>query len=173
MTADASRPVRPEVVLLSGVAGAGKTTYALGLEALGYVRLSVDEEVWAANGRYGVDYPASDYASHSQAAGRLLLERLVDLVEARADVVVDLSFWSKASREEYKQVITARGGRWRLIYLNVPQTELRRRLAARSARFDANAAFTVDDELLAVYLAGFEEPHDEGEQIINWSDPTA
>jgi hypothetical protein len=54
MTADASGPVRPEVVLLSGVAGAGKTTYALGLEALGYVRLSVDEEVWAANGRHGV-----------------------------------------------------------------------------------------------------------------------
>jgi len=97
MTADASGPVRPEVVLLCGVAGAGKTTYALGLEALGYVRLSVDEEVWAANGRYGVDYLASDYTSQSLAAGRLLLERLVDLVEACADVVVDLSFWKSSN----------------------------------------------------------------------------
>jgi len=36
---------RPEVVLLCGVAGAGKTTYAKRLETCGHVRLSIDEEI--------------------------------------------------------------------------------------------------------------------------------
>ena len=171
MTVDATGPEHPEVVLMCGVAGAGKTAIALSLEASGYVRLSVDEEVWAANGRFGIDYPASDYAALSLAARLRLRQQLIELVDARAHVVVDFSFWNQAARNEYKEIITEHGGRWRLIYLRVPETELRRRLVERSQRFDANAAFTVDDELLASYLAGFEEPHDEGEQIIDWSAP--
>ena len=31
---------------MCGIAGAGKTTYAKALEASGWVRLSIDEEVW-------------------------------------------------------------------------------------------------------------------------------
>lgn len=27
------------------------------MEEYGYIRLSIDEEVWSANGRYGIDYP--------------------------------------------------------------------------------------------------------------------
>ena len=57
----AQRPVQPEVVLMCGIAGSGKTTYAKDLEARGYVRLSVDEEIWHRFGRYGVDYEAEEY----------------------------------------------------------------------------------------------------------------
>ncbi len=155
---------------MCGVAGSGKTTYARRLEASGYVRLSVDEEVWATNGQYGIDYPASDYAALSQAATLRLRHRLIELIDARARIVIDFSFWNKAARDEYKELVNAHGGHWRLIYLKVPETELRRRLAERSQRFDANAAFTIDDELLDIYLAGFEEPHDEGEQVIDWNE---
>jgi hypothetical protein len=45
------------VYLLCGLTGSGKTSYAKRLEAGGAVRLSVDEEVYARHGRYGVDYP--------------------------------------------------------------------------------------------------------------------
>jgi hypothetical protein len=51
----------PVVYLLCGLTGPGKTTCAKQLEAAGAVRLSVDEEVFARHGRYGVDYPASEY----------------------------------------------------------------------------------------------------------------
>ena len=47
----------PVVYLLCGLTGSGKTTYARQLEAAGAVRLSVDEEVYARHGRYGVDTP--------------------------------------------------------------------------------------------------------------------
>ena len=39
-------PQKPLVVMMCGVAGAGKTTLAKQLEAAGYLRLSIDEEVW-------------------------------------------------------------------------------------------------------------------------------
>ncbi|MEV1201147.1 AAA family ATPase [Microbispora rosea] len=41
------------VVMMCGVAGAGKTTYAQELEQRGYARLSIDEAVWALIGRDG------------------------------------------------------------------------------------------------------------------------
>jgi hypothetical protein len=66
----------------------------------------------------------------------------------------------------YKQLIEELGGRWRLLYLRVGSQELRRRLAERNERFDANAAFPIGAERLAGYLASFEEPHGEGEEVI-------
>jgi hypothetical protein len=50
--------------------------------------------------------------------------------------------------------------------LCVPSEELRRRLAKRRERFDANAAFEVDDEMLNRFLDGFEPPRGEGETVI-------
>ncbi|WP_082341648.1 AAA family ATPase [Paenibacillus solani] len=46
---------------MCGVAGSGKTTFAQRLERLGFVRLSIDEEIWTTNGRYGIDYPIEIY----------------------------------------------------------------------------------------------------------------
>ncbi|MFF4925305.1 AAA family ATPase [Kitasatospora sp. NPDC001261] len=39
------------VVLMCGLPGAGKTTYAMGLVRRGYARLSIDEVVWERLGR--------------------------------------------------------------------------------------------------------------------------
>jgi len=83
---------RPRVVLLCGVAGSGKTTYAKQLEAQGYVRLSIDEEVWARFGRYGIDYDPAKYPQLSATAEEALRASLLTLVEQGRDVVVDFSF---------------------------------------------------------------------------------
>lgn len=154
------------MVLMCGVAGSGKTTYAQDLERQGYARLSIDEEVWRRFGRYGIDYPAEEYAALSLTTEEALRVRLLELIDAGRRVVVDLSFWQRAGRDEYKQLIEAAGGRWRLVYLKVPPDVLRSRLARRAERFDANAAFPITDDLLADFLAGFEEPHGEGEETI-------
>ncbi len=158
-----------QVVLLCGLAGSGKTTYAQGLEASGYVRLSIDEEVWSRFGRFGVDYEPARYAELSAVAEAALRHRLVALVRQGRDVVIDFSFWQRAARDRYKQLIEDAGGSWRLVYLRADQVLLRRRLKGRSRRFDANAAFPITDDIFASYLAGFEEPHDEGEEIVDGS----
>src|SRR5659263_334171 len=93
----------PEVVLMCGLAGSGKTTYSKELETRGYVRLSVDEEVWERFGRFGVDYDASLYEAHSAVARRSLDERLTSLVTQGRDVVVDSSLWQRVRREECRR----------------------------------------------------------------------
>ena len=155
---------RPSAVLLCGVAGSGKTTYALQLQERGFARLSIDEEVWCRHGRFGVDYDPGRFIELAAAAEELLRARLVALLRDGRDVVVDFSFWQRASRDRYKGIVTAAGGAWRLVYFDVDAAELRRRLAVRSGRFDANAAFLIDDALLAAYLEGFEVPDGEGEE---------
>ncbi len=151
---------------MCGIAGAGKTTYAKELEDRGYVRLSIDEEIWERFGRYSVDYDVDDYAGHSAAAEAALRERLADLIDQGRDVVVDFSFWQRAARDRYKQLIEEAGASWDLLYLKVDRAILRERLATRSARFDANAAFPITDDILEAFLSDFEEPHGEGETVI-------
>jgi len=154
------------VVLLCGIAGSGKTTYAKNLEARGYARLSVDEEIWRRFGRYGVDYRPDEYERHTEVAREAVRERLLSLLAEGHDVVVDSSFWQRSRRQEYKQLIEQAGGRWRLVYLQADPALLRERLHGRAARFDANAAFPITEGLLARYLESFEPPSGEGEEVI-------
>lgn len=150
---------------MCGLAGAGKTTYAKRLEGEGYVRLSVDEEVWGRFGRYGVDYAPEEYARLSVAAEDVVRQRLRELIAEGRDVVVDLSLWRRAAREDYKRLVEDARAGWRLVYVRVDPAVLRRRLAERAHRFDANAAFTITDDVFDAYLAGFEAPEGEGEEI--------
>lgn len=147
------------VVLMCGIAGSGKTTFSQMLEKHGYVRLSIDEEVWSTNGRYGIDYPVEKYREYLDDAHIRLRNKMLQLIQAKKRVVMDSSFWSRSERAEYKQLIENSGGIWRLVYLKVHPDELRRRLKIRSQRFDANAAFTIMDEILTTFLNGFEEPN--------------
>ena len=117
-------------------------------------------------GRYGVDYAAADYREKSRIAEATLRQRLQFLVKQRNCVVVDNSFWSRATRDQYKKLVQDAGGRWRLVYLQASPELLRRRLSRRADRFEANAAFPITDELLNAYISAFEEPHGEGEEII-------
>lgn len=168
---DGSPARPPEVVLLCGVAGSGKTTHAQRLAEAGYARLSIDEEIWRRFGRYGVDYPADRYAEHSAVASAALDEALVRLVREGRDVVVDRSLWQRAERDRCKRLVEDAGGRWRLVYLDVPEEVLRRRLAERSRRFDAHAAFPIDDKTLDRFLRGFEVPRGEGEEVVRPGTP--
>lgn len=169
-TDEAPVPRQPEVVMMCGVAGAGKTTYALNLETQGYVRLSVDEEIWRRFGRHGVDYEPEQYEQHSEVARKAVRERLLSLLADGRDVVVDSSFWQRSQRDEYKRLIEQAGGRWRLLYLRADPKLLRHRLDARAERCDASAAFPITVERLDHYLRVFEPPSGEGEQVIVPSD---
>ena len=163
---EVSLPAQPEVVLMCGLAGSGKTTYAKDFETRGYVRLSVDEEIWRRFGSYGIDYDPDQYEQHTEVARQVLREELLSLVARGSDVVIDSSFWQRSKRQEYKELIEQAGGRWRLIYLHIDSALLRQRLHARAERFDANAAFPITDELLTTYLDAFERPSGEGEEVI-------
>ncbi|MNP06972.1 hypothetical protein D3C76_989780 [compost metagenome] len=154
------------VVMMCGVAGSGKTTFAQKLEKEGFARLSIDEDIWATHGRFGVDYPEQNYESYKEESELKLRGELVKLMQTKHHVVVDFSFWQCQRRNDYKQLIEENGGLWELIYLKVEPDELRQRLLIRSERFDANAAFTITEDTLTRFLSGFETPVGEGETVI-------
>jgi predicted kinase len=156
----------PVVYLLCGLTGSGKTTYAKRLEAGGAVRLSVDEEVYARHGRYGVDYPMDEYVERERPVVEELRRRLVELVESGRDVVLDYGLWRRSDRDAYKRLVEAHGGRWRLLYFKVDREVLARRLAERHRREDANA-LAVTPSALGDFIARFDEPVDEGEELVD------
>ncbi|WP_204073855.1 AAA family ATPase [Planotetraspora phitsanulokensis] len=167
-TAGWSEKEAPSVVMMCGVAGSGKTTYAQSLERRGYVRLSIDEVVWAKLGRDAAELDPAEYEHHKAAAEEMLWHELEDLLEAGRPVVLDYSFWRRATRDRYKALIESHGRRWELVYLKASPETLRRRLDVRNTMQGANAV-TVSEELLNRYMTGFEEPVGEGERTISQS----
>ncbi len=160
----------PRVYLLCGVTGSGKTVHAKRLETEGCVRLSVDELVEARHGRYDIDYPADEYLRVYDEAVIELDRRLVELLEAGRCVVLDHGLWERTNRDRYKRLVEAHGGRWRLVYFQAEPEFLRRRLAQRNRRNDANA-LTVTEEMLTDFLARFEAPSGEGEVVLDQQPP--
>ncbi|MBH0166685.1 ATP-binding protein [Fictibacillus sp. 7GRE50] len=155
----------PLVVMMCGVAGSGKTTFSQRLEKKGFVRLSIDEEIWSTNGRWGIDFPMDKFEEYRKDAESKLRKRLIQLIHDKQQVVIDFSFWDRLRRNEYKKLIKESGGKWKLVYLKVHPDELRKRLKLRNQRFDANS-FPISDELLNSYVNGFEVPSDEGEIVV-------
>lgn len=155
----------PLVVMMCGVAGSGKTTFSQRLEKKGFVRLSIDEEIWSTNGRWGIDFPMDKFEEYRKDAESKLRKRLIQLIHDKQQVVIDFSFWDRLRRNEYKMLIEESGGKWKLVYLKVHPDELRKRLKLRNQRFDANS-FPISDELLNSYVNGFEVPSDEGEIVV-------
>ncbi|MCA0151071.1 ATP-binding protein [Rossellomorea vietnamensis] len=158
--------VIPLVVMMCGVAGSGKTTFSQILDQSGFVRLSIDEEIWATSGRWGIDFPMEKFEEYRKEAEEKLRNRLIKLIHDKQQVVIDFSFWDRERRNRYKKLIEDSGGKWMLVYLKVQERDLRERLKVRNQRFDANS-FPISEELLTSYLNGFEIPQGEGEIVID------
>lgn len=151
------------VVLMCGLAGSGKTTYSKQLELQGYVRLSIDEEVWKRM-KAGTLTPESDIRLVSMSIEEDLRARLVDLVRQRRDVVVDFSFWARISRDDYRRIVAENGGETELVYLRVPPDVIRERVGKREGN-EANSVI-VDPGTLDRYITNFEIPDEDENPIV-------
>ncbi|MEG3616011.1 ATP-binding protein [Isoptericola haloaureus] len=148
------------VVLVCGPAGAGKSTYARALGRAGYVVLSFDREAWARGLR---SHPLSD--RDAAALHRSLQARLVELVATGERVVVDTSFWSRALRDRYRDLVRPLGVEAEVHYLDTPRDVVLARLAAR--RHGGPDDVLVPPDRAAAYLDGFQAPTpDEGPLVV-------
>jgi len=140
------------VILLCGVAGAGKTTYARTLEADGYVRVSYDEEMWA----LGCD--STDATPDVLAeADRRVRRRIRSSVASGKPVVLDASLSTRAIRDDLRELVRTAGGVPRLVVVDAPFELLAARVSRRMNQADANRHY-LDEVALRRYYASFEFP---------------
>jgi predicted kinase len=141
---------------MCGPAGSGKSTGARGLERDGLVRMSFDDEAW----RRGIGtMPLSD--DEKDVIERDIKTRLILLVRAGQDVVLDFSFWSRQMRDAYRELLAPLGVTAETIYVNTPRDVALARVAARG--FTDADDFKLPAELAAAYFDNFEVPTaDEG-----------
>lgn len=161
--------MKPVVYLLCGLGGSGKSTYAQKLVAeRGLQKFSLDEYVYSLYGRAIASMPEQVYLQHYRTAKVELDKKLACAIKQKQSVILDYGFWRRSSRDYYKRLIEENGGEWKLIYLKASPEILMRRLKERNKRTDANA-FPVTEEMLQGFIERFEEPHNEGEEIIQQS----
>lgn len=141
---------------MCGPAGSGKSTIARGLEADGMVRLSVDTEAWARGHR---EMPLSEGAQ-AEIVGDLQ-ERLLGHISAGQDVVLDLSFWSRAMRDTWRALLAPSGIVPEIVQVVAARETALARVQARSIGHSDD--FRLAPDLAALYYDHFQPPTaDEG-----------
>ena len=114
-------------------------------------RLSFDQEAWS-RGITTMPLP-QDVRRDIEC---VLRARLVDLVRAGSDVVLDFSFWSRRMRDEYRELLRPFGVVPETVYLATDRATVLRRIGARAAQ--GGDDFKVSAELAAFYFDHFEVP---------------
>jgi len=134
--------------LVCGLPGAGKTTRSLQLQdAASALHLSPDEWVLA------LDMSLVDYEFRVKLQG-ILLAHAGQLLQHGLSVVIEFGSWSRAEREEIRQVAVRNGAATELHYLDAPLDELVRRVRARGGP----AAEALASKVLLQDSGRFERP---------------
>ena len=141
---------RPVLILYCALPGAGKTTAARErAREIGAIRFSTDE--WMAD--LGLDYfdPLRDRV-------QTRLDRLWrELLEHRQSVILEDGSWTRAEREELRQVALRFGAITELHVFDIPVEELWRRLEGRNER-PGHGQVPITRGLLDASLQRFEAP---------------
>ena len=148
------------VIFMCGPSGSGKSTYARRLESDGMVRLSFDVEMW----RRGIStVPLPPDVRDEIEDG--LRARLLELVAAGRDVVLDFSFWSRRMRDDYRRLLEPTGVVPETVYLATDrETVLDRMRTRRGSHADD---YVLPEELAAQHFDHFEPPSaDEGPLVV-------
>jgi predicted kinase len=140
---------------MAGLPCSGKTTLAKKLEReRAALRLSPDE--WHL-GLFGQDGEHPDHDTRAIRLEAMFWNIARRALELGTDVILDFGFWSREEREDYRQRAGRLGAGSELHFLDVPEAELLRRVAARNARL-SNENFYVDPQKIRPWMAVFQKP---------------
>ncbi len=141
--------------LMVGLPCSGKTTLARQLEIeRAALRLTPDE--------WQVQLFGQDAQTPKHNARHGLIEAMLWEVAARAlalgtNVILDFGFWAREEREDFRERARRLGAGSEVHFLDVPEAELLRRLAARNTQ-QTDRFFYIPVEMMRPWIALFQPP---------------
>ena len=153
-----------KVVLLCGVSGSGKTTFANRLSQYGFSRISGDGLIWR---EYGDCFPSLPQEAQKEAfmqLGRKIAYELDKALRAGEKTVVDATLCKRAKRDELREICLAHGVTPVLVYLTAPLEVLSQRLAGRTGNGPDDQI--VSSAQLKSYFANFAIPSPEENPLV-------
>ncbi|MFE2045923.1 AAA family ATPase [Streptomyces sp. NPDC059477] len=139
----------PQLILLTGLQGSGKTTLARSLESVGYLRICPDEQVWQVHGHYGRDFPRGEYSVRERPILDQIAIELSTILSAGHSVVFDHGLWTIHDREEWRELGKAANAEVPLIYLPTSHHDRWERIRQRNRLTyeDPNAMYFTENDL--------------------------
>lgn len=154
-----------KVYLICGKICCGKTTYAQKIcNESNAVLLSVDEITLALFGQHCGD-KHDEYVERTE---KYLLDKSLELIQNKINVVLDWGFWTKAERESAKEFYKSRNIECELHYIDISDKTWKSRLHMRNNAVLANetSAYYVDDNLAAKFNSIFEVPSEKEIDVV-------
>ena len=150
----------PRLILMCAPSFAGKTTLSKRIAArLGCPRVSLDE----INGERGLDGGAGIPVEEWEKTSWIAIDRVRSILRRGQDVVVDDTACFRFLRDRYREAASECGAVVRIVYIDVPETELRRRIAANRQTRDRP---DIADEVFQSHFETFEVPGTDEEPLI-------
>lgn len=142
---------KPTIYLMCGFLGAGKTTYSKKLaQNTGAYHLNPDEICMQ-------KYTPEEYENNWEVCFAQTLEYLWQEIAAyikqNKDVIFDVGFWTKSSREQAVNKIKQLGGKPIIYYIYAPDYVLKQRLTTRTGKIAEQNILQFD-----IIKKSFEEP---------------
>ncbi len=141
--------------LMVGLPCSGKTTLARKLEyEFSALRLTPDE--WQI-GLFGQDAEEPEHDARHGFIEAMLWNIASRALELGTNVILDFGFWAREEREDFRLRAKRLGASSEVHYLDVPEDELLRRLAARNSQ-PSQECFTIPEESMRPWIAFFQKP---------------
>ena len=141
--------------LMVGLPCSGKTTLAKKLEyERSALRLTPDE--WQI-GLFGQDANEPEHNARHSFIEAMLWKLASRALELGTNVILDYGFWAREEREDYRLRAKRLGASSEVHFLDVPEEELLRRLAARNSQ-PSQKSFHIPEESMKSWIAFFQKP---------------
>jgi predicted kinase len=143
----------PTVHLIHSFTGAGKTTFAKSLEQqTGAVRFSPDE--WMVR-LHGSNPPVDKFQQYHDRIEKLIWDTAALFLQKGHDVVMDMGFWTRASRDHAREFATKHHAKIKLYALTCSENIMRLRVLERTMNLPAGALF-IDENAFELFKKRFE-----------------